>query len=102
MEQILNVKTGSVNTKNIEEYNKLTKRLSFQRNRLNCVTGNSFNSEYFILGNYSISCSSENKDYLMFRQNDKQIQQEVVDFLTVKMIEQINETITSINKLIEG
>ena len=50
-------------------------------------------------GNY------ENKDYIILSENrsnlDSKLKQEVIDFLTTKFIEQMNEVIKQMNELIK-
>lgn len=101
--EILELKNGSVDVSKIEEYNKLQAQLKGLRKRLQCVTGNEFNCEYFKLGDYGQSSAWEDREYIILRKNvaDKKLQQEVIDFLTIKFIEQINEVITKINNLLD-
>ena len=104
---ILELKVGNVDTSKIDEYNKLQNKLTFWRKRLTCVTGTHFNCEYFIVGDYSGSCGSncENKHYMILATNrsedDVKLKQEVIDFLTCRIIDNINETIKRINELIK-
>ena len=81
--EILELKNGSVDINNIDNYNELKKKLDFLRARLNC----------------------ENKDYIILSENrsklDSKLKQEVIDFLTTKFIEQMNEVIKQMNELIK-
>lgn len=102
--EILKLKNGSVEVSKIEEYNQLQQKLKGLRRRLQCVTGNEFNCEYFKLGNYSSSSCYEDKDYIILRKDnvsEMKLKQEIIDFLTTKFIEQINEVITKINNLLD-
>ena len=102
--EILELKNGSVDINNIDTYNELKKKLDFLRARLNCVTHPRFKKEYFIMGGYD-SGSYENKDYIILSDNrsnlDSKLKQEVIDFLTTKFIEQMNEVIKQMNELIK-
>lgn len=102
--EILELKNGSVNVNNIETYNGLKNKLDFLRKRLDCVTNNRFKKEFFIVGDYG-GGTHENHDYLMLSANrsntDEKLKQEVIDFLTTKFIEQINEVIKQMNELIK-
>lgn len=102
---ILELKQGSVDVNNINTYNALKVKLDFIRKRLNCATNPNFKCQYFILGDYGHSSSSENKNYIMLSDNrsnlDDKLKQEIIDFLTIKFIEQINEVITQMNNLIK-
>ena len=101
--EILELKNGSIDVNVIGTYNCLKDKLEFIRKRLNCVTNPIFKSEYFTLGNYSNS-THENKDYIMLADNrsnlDDKLKQDIIDFLTVKLIEQMNEVIKQMNDLI--
>ena len=101
--EILELKNGSVDVNNIGIYNALKGKLDFIRERLNCTTSPRFKSQYFKLGDYSNS-TYENKDYIMLSDNrsnlDDKLKQEIIDFLTTKFIEQMNEIITQMNNLI--
>ena len=102
--EILELKNGSVDVNDIETYNALKNKLDFIRERLNCVTSTRFKKEYFRIGDYGNS-AYENKDYLILAANrsntDEKLKQEVIDFLTVKFIEQMNEVIKRMNELIK-
>ena len=102
---ILELKVGNVDTSKIDEYNMLQNKLTFWRKRLTCVTGSHFNCEYFKLGDYSSSCSYENDHYMILATNrskdDVKLKQEVIDFLTCRIIDNINETIKRINELVK-
>ena len=102
--EILELKNGSVDVNSIETYNELKKKLDFIRARLNCVTSARFKKEYFRLGDYGCN-TYENKDYIMLASNrsktDEKLKQEVIDFLTTKFIEQMNEVIKQMNELIK-
>lgn len=102
--EILELKNGSVDVNNIGTYNTLKSKLDFIRKRLNCTTNPSFKCEYFRLGDYGNS-AYENEHYIMLSNNrsnlDDKLKQEVIDFLTVKFIEQMNEIITQMNNLIK-
>ena len=102
--EILELKNGSVDVNNIETYNELKKKLDFIRQRLNCVTSTRFKKEFIRIGDCS-TCTFENKDYLILAANrsntDEKLKQEIIDFLTVKFIEQMNEVITQMNELIK-
>ena len=58
---------------------------------------------FFILGDYGNS-NYENKDYIMLADNrsnlDDKLKQDIIDFLTAKLIEQMNEVIKQMNNLI--
>ena len=101
--EILELKNGSVNVNNIGTYNALKNKLDFVRKRLNCTTNPNFKCEYFRLGDYSNS-AYENEHYIMLSDNrnnlDDKLKQEIIDFLTTKFIEQMNEIITQMNNLI--
>ena len=102
--EILELKNGSVDVNSIETYNELKKKLDFIRARLNCATSTRFKKEYFLLGGYDNS-HYENKDYIILADNrsnlDSKLKQEVIDFLTTKFIEQMNEVIKQMNELIK-
>ena len=102
--EILELKNGSVDVNNIETYNKLKNQLDFLRTRLNCVTHPRFKKECFLMGGYD-NGSYENKDYIILADNrsnlDSKLKQEVIDFLTTKFIEQMNEVIKQMNELIK-
>lgn len=101
--EILELKNGSIDVNVIGTYNCLKDKLEFIRKRLNCVTNPRFKSEYFKLGDYSNS-TYENKDYIMLADNrsnlDDKLKQDIIDFLTAKLIEQMNEVIKQMNILI--
>lgn len=101
--EILELKNGSIDVNVIGTYNCLKDKLEFIRKRLNCVTNPRFKSEYFKLGDYSNS-TYENKDYIMLADNrsnlDDKLKQDIIDFLTAKLIEQMNEVIKQMNNLI--
>lgn len=103
--EILELKNGSVDINNIDTYNELKKKLDFLRARLNCVTHPRFKKECFIMGGYDSGSCYENKDYIILsdsRSNlDSKLKQEVIDFLTTKFIEQMNEVIKQMNELIK-
>ena len=100
--EILELKNGSVDVNSIETYNELKKKLDFIRQRLNCATNPRFKKEFFLLGRYD---GGENKDYIMLANNrsqtDEKLKQEVIDFLTTKFIEQMNEVIKQMNELVK-
>lgn len=102
--ETLELKNGSVDVNEIGLYNALKNKLEFVRKRLNCVTNPNFKSEYFKLGDYSNS-SYENEHYIILSNNrsnlDDKLKQDIIDFLTVKLIEQMNEIITQMNNLIK-
>lgn len=102
--EILKLKNGSVDINNIETYNELKRKLDFIRKRLNCATSTRFKKEYFRIGDYGNS-TYENKDYIILADNrsnlDSKLKQEVIDFLTAKFIEQMNEVIKQMNELIK-
>lgn len=102
--EILELRNGSVDVNNIGTYNTLKSKLDFIRKRLNCVTNPVFKFEFFRLGNCGNS-TYENKDYIILSDNrsnlDDKLKQEVIDFLTVKFIEQMNEVIKQMNDLIK-
>ena len=102
--EILELKNGSVDVNDIETYNNLKRKLDFIRERLNCVTNTRFKNEFFRIGDYGNS-AYENKDYIILADNrsktDEKLKQEVIDFLTVKFIEQMNEVIKQMNELIK-
>jgi hypothetical protein len=101
--EILELKNGSIDVNVIGTYNCLKDKLEFIRKRLNCVTNPRFKSEYFKLGDYSNN-TYENKDYIMLADNrsnlDDKLKQDIIDFLTAKLIEQMNEVIKQMNNLI--
>lgn len=101
--EILELKNGSIDVNVIGTYNCLKDKLEFIRKRLNCVTNPRFKSEYFTLGNYGNN-TYENKDYIMLADNrsnlDDKLKQDIIDFLTAKLIEQMNEVIKQMNNLI--
>jgi hypothetical protein len=103
--EILELKNGSVDVNNIGTYNALKNKLDFVRKRLNCVTSPNFKCDYFILGDHGHSFSCENKNYIMLSDNrsslDDKLKQDVIDFLTTKLIEQMNEVIKQMNDLIK-
>ena len=101
--EILELKNGSVDVNNIDAYNKLKNKLDFIRQRLNCVTSPRFKKEFFRLGD--CECNTfENKDYIILADNrtnmDNKLKQDVIDLLTTKFIEQMNEVINQMNELI--
>lgn len=102
--EILELKNGSVNVNVIGTYNTLKSKLDFIRQRLNCVTNPIFKKEFFRLGDWG-SSTYENKDYIILADNrsnlDEKLKQEVIDFLTTKFIEQMNEIIKQMNDLIK-
>ena len=102
--EILELKNGSIDVNVIGTYNCLKDKLEFIRKRLNCVTNPRFKSEYFKLGDYSNN-TYENKDYIMLADNrsnlDDKLKQDIIDFLTAKLIEQMNEVIKQMNDLIK-
>ena len=102
--EILELKNGSVDVNSIETYNELKKKLDFIGARLSCTTHPRFKKEYFLMGSYD-SGSYENKDYIILSNNrsnlDNKLKQEVIDFLTTKFIEQMNEVIKQMNELIK-
>lgn len=102
--EILELKNGSIDVNVIGTYSCLKDKLEFIRKRLNCVTNPRFKSEYFTLGHYEYNGTSENKDYIILADNrsnlDDKLKQDIIDFLTAKLIEQMNEVIKQINNLI--
>lgn len=102
---ILELKNGSVDVNNIETYNELKNKLDFLRKRLDCVTNNRFKKEFFQIGGGGNGITHENYDYLILAPNrssmDEKLKQEVIDFLTTKFIEQMNEVIEQMNELIK-
>ena len=102
--EILEIKNGSVDVNSIETYNELKKKLDYIRERLNCATSARFKKAYFKIGDYGNS-AYENKDYIILAssrsETDEKLKQEVIDFLTTKFIEQMNEIIKQMNKLIK-
>ena len=102
--EILELNNGSVDINNIDTYNELKKKLDFLRARLNCVTHPRFKKECFLMGGYD-NGSYENKDYIILSNNrsnlDNKLKQEVIDFLTTKFIEQMNEVIKQMNELVK-
>ena len=102
--EILELKNGSIDVNVIGTYSCLKDKLEFIRKRLNCVTNPRFKSEYFILGDYNNS-TCENEDYIMLADNrsdlDDKLKQDIIDFLTAKLIEQMNEVIKQMNNLIK-
>lgn len=102
--EILELKNGSVNVNSIGAYTALKNKLDFVRKRLNCTTNTKFKCEYFRLGDYGNS-AIENVHYIMLSNNrnnlDDKLKQEIIDFLTTKFIEQMNEIIKQMNDLIE-
>ena len=102
--EILELKNGSVDVNSIGTYNTLKSKLDFIRQRLNCVTNPRFKKEFFRLGDWGNS-TYENKDYIILADNrsnlDEKLKQEVIDFLTTKFIEQMNEIIKQMNDLIK-
>ena len=102
--EILELKNGSIDVNVIGTYNCLKDKLEFIRKRLNCATSPRFKSEYFKLGDYSNN-TYENKDYIMLADNrsnlDDKLKQDIIDFLTAKLIEQMNEVIKQMNDLIK-
>ena len=59
---------------------------------------------FLSIGDYGNS-AYENKDYLILVANrsntDEKLKKEIIDFLTVKFIEQMNEVIKKMNELIK-
>lgn len=102
---ILELKSGNVDVTDIDKYNKLNAQLSFWRKRLQCVQGTQFNCEYFKLGDYSSSGCSEGTHYMILATNrserDNKLKQDVIDFLTCRIIDNINDIIRQINELIK-
>ena len=102
--EILEIKNGSVNVNSIETYNDLKDKLDSIRKRLDCVTNTRFKREYFKIGD-SYNSTYENRDYIILStkrsSTDYKLMQEVIDFLTVKFIEQMNEVIKQMNELIK-
>lgn len=103
--EILELKNGSIDVNVIGTYNCLKDKLEFIRKRLNCVTSPNFKCQYFTLGDYGHSSSCENRNYIMLADNrsslDDKLKQDVIDFLTIKLIEQMNEVIKQMNDLIK-
>ena len=101
--EILELKNGSIDVNVIGTYNCLKDKLEFIRKRLSCVTNPRFKSKYFKLGDYGNS-TYEDKDYIILADNrsslDDKLKQDIIDFLTVKLIEQMNEVIKQMNNLI--
>ena len=103
--EILNLKTGNVDVADIDEYNTLRNKLSFWRKRLDVATSAAFqNVGYFYVGECG-SNSSENRNQFILAGNrseeDTLLKQAVIDTLTIKIIEQINDKIKKINKLVK-
>jgi hypothetical protein len=104
-DKILELKVGSVDVANIDEYNALRNKLAFWRKRLDTATSTVFqNVEYFHVGAYGTD-SSEGRNMLILADNrsdeDKLLKQAVIDTLTMKIIEQINDKIKKINQLVK-
>ena len=104
-DKILELKVGSVDVVDIDEYNTLKNKLSFWRKRLDTVTSVVFqNVEYFHVGAYGTD-SSEGRNMLILADNrseeDKFLKQAIIDTLTMKIIEQINDKIKKINELVK-
>ena len=101
--ETLELKNGSIDINVIGTYNCLKGELEFIRKRLSCVTNPRFKSKYFKLGDYGNS-TYEDKDYIILADNrsnlDDKLKQDIIDFLTVKLIEQMNEVIKQMNNLI--
>ena len=59
---------------------------------------------FLSIGDYGNN-AYENKDYIILADNrsntDEKLKQEIIDFLTVKFIEQMNEVIKKMNELIK-
>ena len=102
--EILELKNGNIDVNSIGTYSALKSKLDFVRKRLNCATNPNFKCEYFILGEYG-SGTYENKHYIMLSDNrnklDDKLKQDIIDFLTTKFIEQMNEVIKQMNDLIK-
>lgn len=102
---ILELKLGNIDVTDIDWYNTLKSKLTYWRKRLQCVQGKQFNCEYFKLGDYSSSGCSEGTHYIILANNrserDDKLKQEVIDFLTCRIIENINDIIRQINELIK-
>lgn len=102
--EILELKNGSIDVNSIGTYSALKNKLDFVRNRLNCTTNPKFKCEYFKLGDYR-NGTDENQHYIMLSDNrnelDDKLKQEVIDFLTTKFIEQMNEITKQMNDLIK-
>ena len=103
--EILELKNGSVDVNNIDTYNKLQKKLNFIRKRLDCATSPLFKTDYFRLGDYGSSTACENKNYIILSNGrsdmDEKLKQDIIDFLTAKFIEQMNQVIKQMNELIK-
>lgn len=103
--EVLQEKIGSVSTDNIGKYNSLKKELNFWNKRLHCITSQNFNCEYFVLGNDNSSLSVENRDYIILSESrsnkDKKLQDDIILFLSNKIIERINTTVEQINELVK-
>lgn len=103
-DKILELKVGSVDVADIDEYNILRNKLSFWRKRLDVTTGREFqNVEYFYIGEGHGGSESKNQFILANNRSeeDKFLKQAVIDTLTMKIIEQINDKIKKINKLVK-
>lgn len=110
--EILELKKGSIDVNSIGIYNALKNKLDFITDRLNCVTSPEFKCNYFRLGDYGNGVYDygdtvfENKHYIILSDNrsdlDGKLKQDIIDFLTVKLMEQKNEVITQMNNLIKG
>ena len=103
-DKILELKVGSVDVADIDEYNTLKNKLSFWRKRLDVATSTTFqNVEYFYVGERHDGSESRNQFILANNRSeeDKFLKQAVIDTLTMKIIEQINDKIKKINKLVK-
>ena len=112
--EILELKNGSVDVDDVSTYEALRNKLAVIRQRLDCVTNSAFKSEYtsFYLGNV-YQHAVENKHYIRLvnvleddrsgnrMSMDGELKQDVIDFLTAKFIEQMNQVIKQMNELIK-
>lgn len=102
MTEILQVKMGNIDIDCIDKYNTLNNNLKYWKKRLQCVQGREFNCEYFKIGDFSDFGCSEDRHYLILRQGrDAKLQEEIIDFLTSRIIDNINDITRKINELIK-
>ena len=103
--EVLQENFGSVSVDNIDKYNSLKKELNFWNKRLHCITSEKFNCEYFILGNNNGSLSVENRDYIILSESrsdkDRKLQDDIILFLSNKIVERINMTVKQINEIVK-
>jgi hypothetical protein len=103
MTEILQVKMGNIDINSIDKYNTLKNSLAQWKKRLQCVQGEEFNCKYFQIGDYGASRCFENKHYLALYVSsmDIKFKQEIIDFLTSRIIDNINDIVRQINELIK-